>query len=135
MDLDISAQVILEQRNSDTDWRVSDMMPDWAEQWNRCIAPCNSAASHEWLRKSPVITLGELFQRLGTAHTAKTIYGFYRTRRLVVLKKRKTQSNPAGPPGSASGGPRSRVTGLTGSPLQAAAIRAELANARNPTHG
>ena len=58
MDLHISAQVSLEQRNSDTEWRVMDLMPDWAEQWNRCIVSCRNAASHEWLRKSPVVTLG-----------------------------------------------------------------------------
>ncbi|CAK0898337.1 unnamed protein product, partial [Prorocentrum cordatum] len=68
--LDISTQVSLGQRNSDADWSWMDMMPDWAEQWNWCIAPCQGAACRERLRKSPAIALGELFQRLGTDRTS-----------------------------------------------------------------
>ena len=94
-----------------------------------------NADAHEWLRKGPATTLGELFRYLGTDHTAKAIYGFYRTCRLIVLKKKKDHRKPTGTPGSASGSRSSSITGVTGSPLQASAIRAEYPNKRNPTHG
>ena len=76
--LEISSQVILEQRHSQTQWSRDDLYPDWAAQCNRCIVPCKGTDRYEWLRKSPVITLGELFKPLGTDHTAKAIYAFYR---------------------------------------------------------
>ena len=74
------------------------MLPCWRKQHNRCIVPCNDADTHEWLRAGPVTTLGELFKHLGTDHAAKTIYGFYRTCRLIVLKKKKdaAKSKPQG---------------------------------------
>ena len=62
---------------------------------------------------------------LGETYTAAAIYSFYRTCRLVVIKKRKEAQGQRGAPGSAS------VTGITGSALQATAIRTQYANAKN----
>ena len=69
-----AAQVNLEQRFSQgVEWHMRDLMPDWSAQRNRCIVPCKNADTHEWLRRGPVATLGELFKDLGTDHTAKEI--------------------------------------------------------------
>ena len=104
------------------------MLPCWRKQHNRCIVPCNDADTHEWLRAGPVTTLGELFKHLGTDHAAKTFYGFYRTCRLIVLKRKKdaAKSKPQGAPGHASAAGGSSVTGVAGSELQAGAIRSEM---------
>jgi len=85
------------------------------------MVPCRNAEEWQWHRAGPVITLGELFMALGQTYTAAAIYNFYRTCRLVVIKKRKDAQGKRGTPGSAS------VTGITGSALQATAIRTEYA--------
>ena len=64
-----------------------------------------------WFRTGKVITLGELFLTLGRVYTAASIYAFYRTLRILVVKRRKSKSCV---PGSAS-----TSRGLIGSPLQA----------------
>ena len=89
-------------------------MPDWKAQRNRCMVPCPSADTHEWLRAGPVITLGELFLLLGDDYTAKDIDAFYRACRLVSLKRPKDSARVATATGSA---------GLLG--VGASAIRAE----------
>ena len=67
----------LEQRYSvGTQWGGKDLAPDWSAQVNRCVAPCRHCETLEWLRSSPVATLGELFMHLGTDHTATAIYAF-----------------------------------------------------------
>ena len=93
-------------------------MPDWDEQWNRLQVPCARAPGYMWFRIGRVITLGELFLALGQVYTAKAIYAFYRTLRIVVLKRRKDHSNKSG---SASA-----RTGLIRSPLQANRIKYSL---------
>ena len=42
-----------------------------------------------WFRSATVITLGELFLALGNRHTARSIYAFYLTLRIVAVKRRK----------------------------------------------
>ena len=98
--------------------------PAWEEQTNRVLVPCKIAEQWQWHRAGPVITLGELFLALGQSYTASAIYSFYRTLRLVVLKRGKQAQRSRGTPGSAS------VTGMTGSALQAAAIRQEFRNSQ-----
>ena len=93
-------------------------MPDWDEQWNRLQVPCIYAPGHMWFRTGKVITLGELFLLLGREHTAASIYAFYRTLRILVLKRRKSESYV---PGSAS----ARL-GLTASSLQAGNMKRAL---------
>ena len=62
--------------------------------------------------------MGELFMAPGTQYTAAQVYGMYRRLRLVVIKRKKTESCA---PGSASA-----KRGVTAGPLQAAAIRREV---------
>ena len=100
---------------------VHDLKPDWPAQVNRCIVPCLNAVTYEWLRKGPVTTLGELFKHVGKNHTAKAIYAFYRTRRLVVVKRKKNRCG--------------RKTGMTGSSLQPSMIRSEYTQELKQTHG
>ena len=96
-----------------------DFLPAWDEQTNRVLVPCKNADEWQWHRSGPVITLGELFMALGKNYTASAIYNFYRTCRLVVIKKGKHAQSNRGTPGSAS------LTGITGGALQATAIRRE----------
>ena len=87
--------------------------PNWAKQVNRVICPCiDPACGYEWARRGTVLTLGELFLALGREYAAAEIYSFYRTLRIVALKRRKQHRGRA----SAS----SSATGVTHSPFQAA---------------
>ena len=65
---------------------MNGLKPNWSAQVNQSIVPCQKADTHEWVREGPAITLSELFKLLGTDYTAKAIYAFYRTCRLVALK-------------------------------------------------
>ena len=94
----------------------SDYEPDWPRQRHRCVVPCANAAECEWVRTGEVVTLGELFMRLGEQFTCRQIYAFYRALRLVALKRDKSATMAA--PGSAS-------AGVTGGPLQASRIQQE----------
>ena len=70
-------------------------MPCWEIQWNRLQVPCVhywEGHTYMWLRTGTVVTLGELFLKLGHIFTAANIYGCYRTLLLVVTKRRKAQS-------------------------------------------
>ena len=69
------------------DWHA--YCPDWAAQRYRCVVPCASAANYEWVRLGPVVTLGELFVKLGRVFAAKHIYAFFRTLRIVAAKRAK----------------------------------------------
>ena len=60
-------------------------------------------------------TLGELFLALGKQYTAAQIYSFYRTLRLVAVKRRKGYGARAPASGS--------MTGITKSEFQAARMR------------
>ncbi len=101
----------------------SDYEPDWPRQRHRCVVPCANAAEYEWVRTGEVVTLGELFMRLGEQFTCRKIYAFFRTLRLVALKRDKAATRAA--PGSASAGSRPKVVGVTGGPLQASRIQSE----------
>ncbi|CAK0813023.1 unnamed protein product [Prorocentrum cordatum] len=104
-------------------------MPAWARQWSRVCVPCEAVETREWCRQSPVTTLGELLWDLGRTHTAKAIYAFYRTLRLVALKRDKNSSTKASSaPGFASASRpagSAAAFGFTGSDLQAPRIRAD----------
>ncbi|CAK0818065.1 unnamed protein product [Prorocentrum cordatum] len=104
-------------------------MPAWARQWSRVCVPCEAVETREWCRQSPITTLGELFWDLGRTHTAKAICAFYRTLRLVALKRDKNSSTKASSaPGFASASRpagSAAAFGFTGSDLQAPGIRAD----------
>ena len=94
------------------------LAPNWPKQWNRLQVPCVGTGFRMWFRTGKVITLGELFLALGRVYTAASIYAFYRTLRLVVIKRRPQKSYS---PGSASAS-----TGLTHGPLQASSMKRSL---------
>ena len=95
-----------------------DLQPDWAQQVDRNSCPCKDAhCGYEWARFGPVFTLGELFLALGKEYTARQIYGFYLSLRLIAVKRRKTQSH-----GRRAGA----AIGVTASDFQAANLRLEL---------
>ena len=105
-------------RNEGCTTPVRVLRPDWKEQVSRITCPClDPECGYEWARGGKVITLGELFLALGKQYTAAQIYSFYRTLRLVAVKRRKLH----GAHGSASGS----ATGVTATEFQAARIRLE----------
>ena len=104
------------------DLKFDMLLPNWKGQWNRLQVPCAKSDKYMWFRTGDVITLGELFLVLGRVHTAASIYAFYRTLRIVVLKRCKEHSHE---PGSASA-----YTGLTNGPLQASTMKRSLCSDR-----
>ena len=119
--VDAQAQREAAAVNEGEEINPQDYMPAWDRQWSRVCVPCEAVETHEWCRQSPVTTLGELFLDLGRTHTAKAIYAFCRTLRLVALKRDKNSSTKASsaPAGSAA------AYGFIGSALQAPRIRAD----------
>ena len=79
------------------------------------------AVDHERVRTGAVVTLGELFMRLGKEFSCKKIYAFFRALRPVALKRDKAATSKA--PGSASA--KLKALGTSGGPLQAASIKSE----------
>ena len=74
------------------DLRMADLVADWERQRYRVIVPCVGTQNYQWHRTGQVAALGELFMALGKKWTASAIYAFYRTLRVVVLKRRKHKS-------------------------------------------
>ena len=79
----------------------------------------NWECGYEWVRDGKVLTLGELFLALGEHYTAAQQYAFYRTLRIIAVKRRKGKGASAPASGSVK-------TGVTQSPFQAARMRLEL---------
>ncbi len=65
------------------------LRPDWENQVLRSIVPCKQMPTMHWRRVCQCITLGRLFGMLGQDYSADVLYHFYRTRRIVVAKKKK----------------------------------------------
>jgi hypothetical protein len=63
--------------------------PDWDNQVLRSIVPCKQMPTMHWRRLCQCITLGRLFGMLGEDYSADVLYHFYRTRRILVAKKKK----------------------------------------------
>ena len=83
---------------------IKKFFPNWAKQVNRVICPCiDPACGYEWARRGTVLTLGELFLALGREYAAAEIYSFYRTLRIVALKRRKQHRGRAPASSSATG--------------------------------
>ncbi len=102
-------------------------MPAWKKQHLRVAVPImqpNSVSGMwEWRRVRNVTTLGELLLYLGDRYTAKQIYYFYRTLRIIAAKRQKyprTACPAIAPP----------LTGMLRSGAQAWQIRATLAPQR-----
>ena len=66
------------------------LAPDWQKQILRCVVPCKEAKGLHWRRVCRCITLGRLFAVLGRDYSADVLYHFYRTRRIVIAKMRRT---------------------------------------------
>ena len=70
--------------------RMEDLFPNWEKQVTRITCPCvDPDCGYEWARGGVVMTLGELFMALGKEHAASQIYAFYRTLRIVAVKRIK----------------------------------------------
>ena len=66
-----------------------DMAPDWRLQIFRARVPCRGAGDFERHRAGSAVSLGELMQALGKQFSAKEVYLFYRSLRIVALKRQK----------------------------------------------
>ncbi len=68
-------------------------MPDWKSNHLRVAVPIMQPDSinsvFEWRRVCNVTTLGELLVHLGDVYTARQIYFFYRSLRIVAVKRQK----------------------------------------------
>ncbi len=68
-------------------------MPGWKKQHLRVavpiVQPDSVSGLWEWRRVCNATTLGELMIHLGHRYTAKQIYYFYRTLRIIAVKRRK----------------------------------------------
>ena len=61
-------------------------LPDWEQQKNRFYVPCVNDSGSHWLRETRGTTLGVLFAQLGDQFPASTIYYFYLSMRILVVK-------------------------------------------------
>ena len=113
--MNIEVRRVLQEPMAKSRLSAAQLASDFQQQHLRVIVPCAGTTEYEWRRTGVVVTLGELFILLGEKWAAAAIYYFYRTLRIVALKRRKNSS--AGAPASG------RATGLTGSEFQAAKIR------------
>ena len=68
---------------------VNHLRADWLRQTFRALAPCKGTKDFQWVRTGAVTSLGQLFLVLGETFTAAEIYQFYRTLRIVAVKRRK----------------------------------------------
>jgi hypothetical protein len=93
------------------------LLPNWDEQKLRIVVPCRGTQLYEWRRGGPVGTLGELMLKLGEEYDAAQIYYFYRTLRLVALKRRKDK------PGAVGIGQALPATGMRQAGVSAGVIR------------
>ena len=118
--MDMNEEMRRVLRDSDGRYTVRDLKPDWHAQKLRVLVPCGGTPDYHWCRDGLVVTLGQLFYILGKNWTAAQIYSFYRTLRIVALKRRK----------AVRGGPRDQALPVTGSLLAGTAgarIKHELA--------
>ena len=92
------------------------LKPDWVNQIVRVVVPCVGTNRFHWVRIGPVVSLGQLFLILGKLFSAAQIFHFYRTLRVVALKKRKTASK--GIPGQALPATGSLVAGIAGTSVK-----------------
>ena len=70
------------------------LVPNWDAQVIRMRVPCLGTNAFEWHRIGEVVSSGELMQALGKGFTAKQVYYFYRTLRIVALKRPKKSQAP-----------------------------------------
>ena len=66
-----------------------DLNAHWRFQIFRARAPCRWTHDFEWHRTGLVVSLGELMQALGKQFSAKEVHLFYRSLRIVALKRQK----------------------------------------------
>ena len=69
--------------------------PNWQNQVNRFLVPCVDNPDKHWLRSARGISLGMLFFVCGIKWSAKSIYMFYMSCRVLALKQGRTKSTGA----------------------------------------
>ena len=70
-------------------------MPDWENQVNRFLVPCRHNYKQHWLRQARGISLGKLFFHHGKTWSVRALYEFYRSCRVLALKKKHHKSSVA----------------------------------------
>ena len=80
--------------------RPQDFFPDWSAQKYRVAVPCLNVQGFEWRRCGKVASLDEILLALGHVeavdtggYLAASIYYLYRSRRIVCVKRQKSQSH------------------------------------------
>ena len=69
--------------------------PDWKNQVNRFLVPCKHNPDKHWLRRARGISLGKLFIHHGKTWSARTLYEFYLSNRVLALKMKHHNSSVA----------------------------------------
>jgi len=69
--------------------------PDWPNQINRFLVPCCENPQKHWVRQAKGISLGQLFWHHGHRWSAKSLYMFYQSCRVLALKQTRTKSSGA----------------------------------------
>ena len=69
--------------------------PDWENQVNRFLVPCKHNPDKHWLRRARGISLGKLFIHHGKTWSARTLYEFYLSNRVLALKRKCGKSSVA----------------------------------------
>jgi hypothetical protein len=85
-EIELAAEVVASSKGMG---RSMALLPDWDNQVLRSIVPCKQMPTMHWRRLCQCITLGRLFGMLGADYSADVLYHFYRTRRILVTKKKK----------------------------------------------
>ncbi len=72
-------------------WKTSEtsLRPDFPNQLNRLVVPCQGTRFYCWVRSGRVISLGELFLQMHGQFNARQIYDLYLHLDIVAIKRRK----------------------------------------------
>ena len=75
-------------------WKTpeTDLRPDFPNQLNRLVVPCQGTRFYCWVRSGRVISLGELFLQMHTDYNARDIYELYLHLEIVSVKRKKPAS-------------------------------------------
>jgi hypothetical protein len=94
------------------------LKPCWDRQQFRVVCPCAGTDMYHWARTGLVVSLGQLFLILGKRYTSAQIYHFYRTLRIVAVKRTKGGSRRQDASGQALPATGSLAVGTAGTAVR-----------------
>lgn len=81
----------MSEMSSKCQWRTptGSLKPNFMNQLNRLVVPCQGTEYYCWVRSGRVISLGELFQEMHLQHNAREIFDLYLHLDIVSVKRCK----------------------------------------------